>query len=1076
MFTLKKYLVLATLALCLWSLPTQAATTFTNGNYKYTVTSANTVRMDGLAEGKSVTKVTIPETVKSGNKTYAVTSIKAEAFKGNKTITSTNTGPNVKSIGADAFTGCTKLAKVSVGIALESVEGTPFSGAPITTVQFTEGRTRIPANLFANSKLEAITIRNTVNYIEEGAFKNCTKLTNITIPTNVTQIGANVFSGCTSLITVTLTEGLREVGTGAFSGCTKLKSLTLPNSLEECHEEAFKDSITSVSFATGRTAIQTAMFQGANKLTAIIIPETVTTIEEDAFNGSGLKQITFNNGLKSIGDKAFYNCDNLTAASLPTGLESVGSDAFGACNALVSVTLPKSLASVGENGPFAYSALNTVIFETGVTTIPANLFRRCQELKSVSIPATVTSIGDSAFRGSTITSIIIPDSVTSMGSYTFAACSKLKKCIFGNGLTQVPESVLNNCVLLTSVTLPKKVESIGRYAFVNCESLSAISLPDSLTSIGAGAFYGCTQLREISVPPMVSILGDSSDQDYGVFQNCSNLKDVVLPVAITKLNAYTFAGCTSLEDVIIPYRVRILGKGVFNGCNALSVVVPRSVTSMPSYIFPTGTVMQCGLGSYAQSYAKSLGYAYEENTRLATGLELYPKATYVELGKAESYNLLALVTPIDAVDTISLVTSDSKVVVVDTYGNVTAVGGGKASVTATVGKHSAKVDFFVESPLQDMSMVKTNIVFKVLGASTEVQLNKVPADATDTIIWESSDLSVATVRNGKVTAKGVGEAVITASTASGIATSCNVTVHSVSLAAPVARLEQYQNGDFKLAWDKVANATSYEVYVGSNDSFTKLNKSFDNKTLYYKCLEGKQYKVRAVLTSFEKTVYSPFSNVIVSTVYKPEQSQSSTNTKAPASDNSKEELEEQGTSTSVRPVLKQKSVTPKSVTLSWSNVPGATGYELVRSLSDGTECILVTKVSGTSYKNTKLYTATGYKYWIRAYSEAGGVKSFGTYSAPLSVNTKPTTPTLTLKRNGIRTIKASWKSEGGQKYEVYYGRKKASLKRVKTTKAFSYTKKKLAKGKHYFKVRAYYTVGGKKIYSSWSKVKNLRIK
>ena len=65
-------------------------------------------------------------------------------------------------------------------------------------------------------------------------------------------------------------------------------------------------------------------------------------------------------------------------------------------------------------------------------------------------------------------------------------------------------------------------------------------------------------------------------------------------------------------------------------------------------------------------------------------------------------------------------------------------------------------------------------------------------------------------------------------------------------------------------------------------------------------------------------------------------------------------------------------------------------------------------------------------------------------------------------------------------YEIYMSSKKNSgykkTATVKKVSAVKYTKKKLKAGKkYYFKVRTYRTVKGKKIYSSYSKVKSTKL-
>ena len=62
-------------------------------------------------------------------------------------------------------------------------------------------------------------------------------------------------------------------------------------------------------------------------------------------------------------------------------------------------------------------------------------------------------------------------------------------------------------------------------------------------------------------------------------------------------------------------------------------------------------------------------------------------------------------------------------------------------------------------------------------------------------------------------------------------------------------------------------------------------------------------------------------------------------------------------------------------------------------------------------------------------------------------------------------------------YSVYKNFKKAKTKTIKKTKTTSASVSKLKKKKTYYvRVRTYKTVGGKKYYSSWSKVKKVKTK
>ncbi len=86
-----------------------------SGNYIYKVTGTNTVEIVSFtAKAKKTTKASkIYNSVKLGGKTFKVTSIAKNAFKGNKKLTSVVIGKNIKTIGAKAFAGAKNLKKVT---------------------------------------------------------------------------------------------------------------------------------------------------------------------------------------------------------------------------------------------------------------------------------------------------------------------------------------------------------------------------------------------------------------------------------------------------------------------------------------------------------------------------------------------------------------------------------------------------------------------------------------------------------------------------------------------------------------------------------------------------------------------------------------------------------------------------------------------------------------------------------------------------------------------------------------------------------------------------------------------------
>ena len=180
--------------------------------------------------------------------------------------------------------------------------------------------------------------------------------------------------------------------------------------------------------------------------------------------------------------------------------------------------------------------------------------------------------------------------------------------------------------------------------------------------------------------------------------------------------------------------------------------------------------------------------------------------------------------------------------------------------------------------------------------------------------------------------------------------------------------------------------------------------------------------------------------------------------------------------------FKVKEQKTDSIKLSWSKVTGKTGYKIYSYNYKKEKWEYVGKTDKTTYTIKKLKAGTTYKFRVRAYVTVSKKDYFGSYTSSLKTTTqtkKPSISKLTTK-NKKATIK--WKNvSGASGYQIYMATsKKGKYSRIKTiTKGSttSYTKSKLKKNKkYYFKIRTYRTVDGKKVYSSFSSVKSIKIK
>ncbi len=179
----------------------------------------------------------------------------------------------------------------------------------------------------------------------------------------------------------------------------------------------------------------------------------------------------------------------------------------------------------------------------------------------------VTAIGDNAFKNSVVSSISIPATIQSIGKNAFYGCSLLTKVDFpdGNFVSSYGSDVFRGCRNLISFDFSEKTVSIGSYAFYGCEKLSSVTgLEDStLREVEAYAFSGCGKITALSLPATVTSIGERA------FSGLS-LADITFvdPSGISRIGSYAFDSCKKFAGFTSP-ALREIGAEIFAGCTSL---------------------------------------------------------------------------------------------------------------------------------------------------------------------------------------------------------------------------------------------------------------------------------------------------------------------------------------------------------------------------------------------------------------------------------------------------------------------------------------------------------------------------
>lgn len=261
-----------------------------------------------------------------------------------------------------------------------------------------------------------------------------------------------------------------------------------------------------------------------------------------------------------------YLDSQITEGIVEDGITHLGARTFVLAKKLEHVSLPQSLISIGESA-FNQSSLTEITLPENLREIGKNAFWKGSLAKEIKIPESVTVIGDHAFNGTQINKVTLPAGLLSLGTGAFQ----------GSQLTQMPEipssittltTTFQNCKNITEITIPSHVSVLDR-TFMGCTALTEITIPETVESY-IGAFNGCTGLTKAVIESKAdNIGGDNTNNAWGVFGGCINLKTVSVPEWVKVIGIAAFRDCSSLETTDFIERATVIKSQAFQNCTAL---------------------------------------------------------------------------------------------------------------------------------------------------------------------------------------------------------------------------------------------------------------------------------------------------------------------------------------------------------------------------------------------------------------------------------------------------------------------------------------------------------------------------
>lgn len=644
---------------------------------------------------------------------------------------------------------------------------------------------------------------------------------------------------------------------------------------------------------------------------------------------------------------------------------------FESCK-MKSIVIPDSVTHI-YRGKWQSNYPNnakTLMIGSGVQLIEDNAFSKWASLEKITVSGDnkyfVTDENGILYNGEMtrlvcfplaceISEYDMPDTVNDC--YTdFSYCKHLEKITISDSLKYFPQFSYSE--KLREVVISDSVVGITKEYLQNCKKLEKVTFGNNVSYIGEGAFRGCESLKKIVLPASITSVGESA------FSGCTSLSEVEIVGNIKEIKDWTFEDCKALKKITLPSTVKTIGKGAFSECQVQTVVfggtredfnaieinndrkfnqsfidadVSCSPLSATKKIISTATASSITLKWTAVDGADGYTlYEKTENGWKSLGVTTKTTATLKNLSTAKVY----------------------------TY----AVRAGKLEGGKVVWSLGHTTHKTATAPLAPAKVTSGMLFGKNLELSwTECE------GATGYRIYRKTDNGWEVIRE-----KNSDEYMIFVSPAPGTRNTYAVrpyietedalilggyTTHETAIkaVAPTKITVAQNTTALRLTWTACPGATGYRIYYKSGNSWKiALNTTSATTHTFTGLKAGSKFTVavRPYIKLSDRVVWSDYTTYDAATL-------------------------------PVAPKVSAVSTLGGSVTVSWSAVNGAEGYQLFFKVNNGSYKLYKTYPSAQKLTFNGLVKGAKYTFAVRAYKKTTGGYIFGAY--------KPVSATIAYK-------------------------------------------------------------------------------
>lgn len=153
----------------------------------------------------------------------------------------------------------------------------------------------------------------------------------------------------------------------------------------------------------------------------------VTSIAHSVFKDhKHLKTVHIPDGIKNIGNDAFFGCDSILIINIPNSVTTIGDLAFYSCKGVTELILSQNLKEIPTSG-FVATKVSRLNIPEGVEVIKLDAFALCPDIKEVKMPSTVKHLERGVFYNClSLEKIELPACLERTDEYLFFGCESLK--------------------------------------------------------------------------------------------------------------------------------------------------------------------------------------------------------------------------------------------------------------------------------------------------------------------------------------------------------------------------------------------------------------------------------------------------------------------------------------------------------------------------------------------------------------------------------------------------------------------------------------------------------------------------